>query len=480
MLINLRKFWGRTVFIGVALIALVLSGCGGGSSGGGSSGDGSTGGDTDGGSAVSSNPRPTGVFVDAPVAGLDYTQGEITGVTDEFGAFVYEPDGGPITFSVGPIQIGQAVPDGRITPEDLSVDAVPVNPVNVARFLQSLDADRDPDNGIDVGAAAEFLGSASFLALDFTLSPNAFDRALDDFWEQGEFAEQGFGDDPVPREEADSALTEGTITRFQHSDVANSIFFYQVAGRDGIKDSGLIAFEGNRGIINPMSDFQDHGGTGVGESDGDREFTWSIVNGEVVLTLRRGGEARLKRVSASTLNGIRRFSVIYSEQGFRADDERVLVHLTRGRVPATPSRYFLRGLTGERSLVYPMGNVGVPWAVDQPDIGIDVCAQGKADGIPDLAWHGGDAIEEVRWNIRALRKIRFDETQEPFTPDRYMMQFGGLSGGYNILFVETFDGSYTDDDGAAYTDDGSGTDGWPGWSTYFWARAEATSDASCP
>ncbi|WP_231362980.1 MULTISPECIES: hypothetical protein [unclassified Thioalkalivibrio] len=466
MLINLREFSGRTIFISVALIALVLSGCGGGSSGGGSSGDGSAGGDTDGGTAVSSNPQPTGVFVDAPVAGLNYTQGDITGVTDEFGAFVYDPDGGPITFSVGPIQIGQAAPDGRITPEDLSVDAVPVNPVNVARFLQSLDEDRDPNNGIDVSAAAEFLGSASFLALDFTLSPNDFDSILDSFWVQGGFANEGFGDNPVPREEADSALTEGTITRFQDSDVANSIFFYQVAGTDGVQDSGLIAFEGDRGIINPMSDFQEHGGTGVGESDGDREFTWSIEDGEVVLTLRRGGEARLTRVSASTLNGIRRFSVIYSEQGFRSDDDRVLVHLTRGRVPATPSRYFLRGLTGERFLVYPMGNVEVPWAVDQPDIGIDVCAQGKAGRTPDLSWHGGDAITEVRWNIRALRQIRFDETQEPFSPGQYMMQFGGLTGGYNILFVETFDGS--------------DTDGWPGWITYFWARAEATTATSCP
>ena len=157
-----------------------------------------------------------GVFLDSAVAGLTYQSGSNSpGTTDENGTFMYTP-GETLTFSVGGVVIG-TLPDGAlvVTPLDFGAAAE-----NIARFLQTLDEDGDPSNGIDITAAAAALaettlGDAVFLSdpitfendigpvLEVALGPGAvlidaatalanLEAALDSTFDVAELAGRGF------------------------------------------------------------------------------------------------------------------------------------------------------------------------------------------------------------------------------------------------------------------------------------------------
>lgn len=153
-----------------SLLCLMLSGmltaCGGGS---GDSGDGQ---------------EPSvgeGVFLDSAVAGLEYRSGELTGVTDQDGKFKYEK-GGDITFFIGGIVLGTARASATMTPLDFSEVTArtvldgEVKPsdyiINVLRFLQSLDNDGNPDNGIQILEGVANLADGK--TVDFELSIDDF------------------------------------------------------------------------------------------------------------------------------------------------------------------------------------------------------------------------------------------------------------------------------------------------------------------
>lgn len=119
----------RTSFLALSLItAAILSACGG-----------------------SETPLSTGVFVDAPVEGLNYTSGSISGTTDASGRFLYAP-GESVTFSVGGIALPTVAGAAMVTPVDLVGGTGAHDPaaVAIARLLQSVDADGDPSNGIRI------------------------------------------------------------------------------------------------------------------------------------------------------------------------------------------------------------------------------------------------------------------------------------------------------------------------------------------
>jgi len=89
----------------------------------------------------------SGRFVDAPVQGLRYESGSLSGTTGDLGEFQYEA-GNSIRFFIGDIALGEAVKGKAIiTPLDLepngSIDTLAV--INIARFLQSLDSIPDDD-----------------------------------------------------------------------------------------------------------------------------------------------------------------------------------------------------------------------------------------------------------------------------------------------------------------------------------------------
>jgi hypothetical protein len=87
-----------------------------------------------------------GVFIDAPVKGLSYTSSPSgkKGITNEKGEFEYI-DGDTVSFNMGSIELGKAVPD-----KDKTVKVTQLREaLLVAQLLQVLDADAD-ENKIDV------------------------------------------------------------------------------------------------------------------------------------------------------------------------------------------------------------------------------------------------------------------------------------------------------------------------------------------
>ena len=116
------------VISSMAAIGLALTGCGGGGGGG----------------STSSTQTGTGYYVDSAVAGVNYTCGSQTGTTDKDGKFTFE-QGQDCTFELAGITL-------KKVPSDNLVDNAKVveNNVSVARFLQSIDNDGDPSNGIQI------------------------------------------------------------------------------------------------------------------------------------------------------------------------------------------------------------------------------------------------------------------------------------------------------------------------------------------
>ncbi len=126
----------------------------------------------------------TGVFVDAPVAGLRFATPTRQGLTNASGQFQYRA-GEVVTFSLGGIVLGSAVGKAVVSPFDLFGMAPPASEaelraaanrpgvdafdraLNVAMFLQALDSDGDLSNGIDLGSWDEALVGAT---LDFETS----------------------------------------------------------------------------------------------------------------------------------------------------------------------------------------------------------------------------------------------------------------------------------------------------------------------
>jgi hypothetical protein len=86
-----------------------------------------------------------GRLVDAPVVGVNYESGALSGITGSAGEFQYE-EGSSVRFSIGDVALGRAV-GGKalITPLDLVTEGDADTPavINIARLLQSLDSDRE-------------------------------------------------------------------------------------------------------------------------------------------------------------------------------------------------------------------------------------------------------------------------------------------------------------------------------------------------
>jgi hypothetical protein len=130
----------RAVLLGA--VALALTGCGGG-------------GDPPPPPPPPLPPPPpaiqTGVFKDLNVTGLDFSSGAQTGVTDARGRFQCET-GKAVSFSIGAVRLGEAGCAPLVMPSQLATEGATFNleVVNLARFLQMLDEDADPDNGIEI------------------------------------------------------------------------------------------------------------------------------------------------------------------------------------------------------------------------------------------------------------------------------------------------------------------------------------------
>ncbi|MFT4541586.1 MAG: hypothetical protein ACI841_001694 [Planctomycetota bacterium] len=117
-----------------------------------------------------------GVFLDSPVHNLSYGEDQRT---DEDGGFDFSSSG-TIEFRLGDIVIGSAKGAALITPvslvpgaEDSEAPEFEDEVSNIARFLQTLDVDAEPGNGI--GIPEDMHARAAGMSLDFQVTSANFE-----------------------------------------------------------------------------------------------------------------------------------------------------------------------------------------------------------------------------------------------------------------------------------------------------------------
>jgi len=158
-----RRCWSIFKLMLIMLfLTVILSGCGGGG----------------GGAISSSDPFLEGVFLDSPVEGLEYETATRSGMTDEDGTFLYH-EGDTMRFYVGDIVLGEAPAQSVMTPVDLvdgATDETHPAVINMVRFLQTIDDDMNPENGITI---TESMTNAMVdYMIDFNISPDVFEYDL--------------------------------------------------------------------------------------------------------------------------------------------------------------------------------------------------------------------------------------------------------------------------------------------------------------
>jgi len=255
----------RNIFSVVPLV-LALSACGGGGSGSGT--------------PPATGVTASGVFLDAEVEGLTYQSGSSAPrTTDANGTFTYTV-GQPLTFSIGGVQLG-TLTDGaaRCTPDDFVV------PLNIARFLQTLDADGNPDNGIDLTIASAALAGTTVSSAVFEGGdPVAFaadaDIAAAVATAAAATAATGGKATLIDETTAATALASGTSTAFIPADVSGKAF---MVIDPSVPEIGLIQFN-TGGTVDAvfLTDTTSVGGDGTGSIENE---TWTLnANGTVTIS----------------------------------------------------------------------------------------------------------------------------------------------------------------------------------------------------
>ena len=125
------------------------------------------------------NAPLTGVFLDSPVAGLGYETDTLQGVTGPGGVFSYHR-GESIRFFIGDIELGEIEAMPIITPVDCvegAIDETHPMVTNMLIFLQAIDFDNNPENGIDL---TELMHQEAIgMHLDFSGDPDKFRENYD-------------------------------------------------------------------------------------------------------------------------------------------------------------------------------------------------------------------------------------------------------------------------------------------------------------
>jgi hypothetical protein len=269
--------------IGFILVTFFVVSCGGGG----------------GGSSSGSTTTSSGIFLDAEVEGLTYTTDSgITGQTDENGTYEYVP-GEQITFSIGGVTIGTVDGAPSCTPFDFGAAST-----NIARFIQSLDADGDPSNGIDITDASLALAGTT-IGSDAFLVDTATYEANPDI--SGAITTAGGTD--VGEAAALANLAAGTDDTFDVAELEDNLFVVIVPAEG---DIGIISFDS---IIDGAEAFSIFASdtTAAGESGFGADATWSIDgSGDLILVDTVDGiSTTIKRIGGSTKS----ISITYQEQG---------------------------------------------------------------------------------------------------------------------------------------------------------------------
>ena len=118
-----------------------------------------------------------GVFLDSAVAGVNYiTSSGLAGITDASGTFYYN-SGDTVSFTLGDVSLGSVTGSAKLTPVEVMGASGTADPkvINLSRLLQTLDADGDPSNGINIEASTQTALKGK--AIDFDVPVESFDKA---------------------------------------------------------------------------------------------------------------------------------------------------------------------------------------------------------------------------------------------------------------------------------------------------------------
>ena len=127
---------------------------------------------------VATSQLQTGVFLDSPVANINFHTASRSGKTNEKGEYLYL-EGEEITFTIGNITLPAVIAQEAITPLDIfkTTDVKRTEVINLSRLLQTLDSDRNPENGIDLHPESDDLVTSSVFSFQ---SDTSFQAGLVD------------------------------------------------------------------------------------------------------------------------------------------------------------------------------------------------------------------------------------------------------------------------------------------------------------
>lgn len=255
MLLSLRLPLRLTT---AATTALLLAACGGG--------------------GESETPaNSVGVLTDSPVDGVEYlTSSNLAGLTTGGGRFEYKP-GDTIVFKIGVMPLGLVTGSGSrmtVTPLQLIEGTTAITDptkrenavTNLLVLLQSLDTDRNPDNGIGIPAAARTALTAPALG---ELLYQRLTAAPADFAALPEFTDlvADLGNAVVPPAEALAHFREQFL-----DDLAGSYA--------GLADNAVVAFRFRGDGAYVMADIDSAAGGGqAGVEFGS--IDWNPANGRI-------------------------------------------------------------------------------------------------------------------------------------------------------------------------------------------------------
>ncbi|NGZ05238.1 MAG: tandem-95 repeat protein, partial [Magnetococcales bacterium] len=122
----------------------------------------------------------TGTLLDSEVEGVHFVTASRSGETGASGGFQFLP-GEQVTFSIGDIVLGQTLGGTTVTPLDLVGHGDWNATTNLLRFLQTLDANGNPEDGITISQTARAAAQGVQIHFDRDLSVFAADSALQTF-----------------------------------------------------------------------------------------------------------------------------------------------------------------------------------------------------------------------------------------------------------------------------------------------------------
>jgi para-nitrobenzyl esterase len=142
-----------------------------------------------------------GKFIDSAVSGLDYTTDSGSGTTNIAGEFAYH-EGQLVSFAIGELPLGEAEGASVLTPLAITMGASAAADQRVNNklvLLQTLDADGDLNNGIQINSQARTLVSRYAATITFDRDPAMFTESIGPLLADLNTSRLFSGADPRPR-----------------------------------------------------------------------------------------------------------------------------------------------------------------------------------------------------------------------------------------------------------------------------------------